>query len=63
MLLFHLEGRESGALPVNRLSRFLTDGNMSRLLDERDLSGIGLAERIKKENDEDGLETEDFVDY
>ncbi|MCL4404255.1 ATP-dependent helicase [Patescibacteria group bacterium] len=62
-LLFHLEGRESGALPFNRLSRFLTEDGVSRLLDHRDVSGIGLAERIKKENDEDGLETEDFVDY
>ncbi len=62
-LLFHLEGRESGALPFNRLSRFLTPPEIGSLLDQRDLSGLGLAARIKAENENDGLETEDFVDY
>ncbi len=62
-LLFHLEGRESGALPFNRLSRFLTPPEIGAFLNQQDLSGLGLAERIRKENEEDGLQTEDFVDY
>jgi DNA helicase-2/ATP-dependent DNA helicase PcrA len=62
-LLFHLEGRESGALPFNRLSRFLTPPEIGAFLNQQDLSGLGLAEKIRKENAEDGLQTEDFVDY
>ncbi len=62
-LLFHLEGRESGNLPFNRLSRFLTPPEIGDLLGQRDLSGLGLAAKIKAENESDGLETEDFVDY
>ncbi len=62
-LLFHLAGQANGNLPFNRLSRFIALPEISGLLHEQDLSGSGLAERIRQENAADDLQTDDFVDY
>jgi DNA helicase-2/ATP-dependent DNA helicase PcrA len=62
-LLFHLAGQANGNLSFNRLSRFIALPEMSGLLHEQDLSGSGLAERIRQENAADDLQTDDFVDY